>query len=917
MKLSFLTYSLVLLIPILSISQEQTFLHQLKNSAKQLTQKQIDSFLTHHAQTTAKDTLAAIYHQIGLRWYYKKWNKDRKVSSIKNAISYTQKAIELKKNLAKIDTFSLAQSQYNICTFHKKQGIDIFKIINCYSSFIEDNAPNKFTEYAYSELGLAYSKLGDFHKAITSFKKANQHSLNNVKYIKNLIEIAETYSLMGYKEYSKNIKSHLQEADSLIHRHFKNDSNQRIEFIKLQINNIEANRLSEIGKHNEAITYHKKVLNALDSTNKQGIAKVYNSIAFSLTQLKNYKQAKEYLNKALKYDQAFPGSCENLGDIFLYKKDYKTALNYYQKAIALSTNKKELTDYKKPLTQDDLELAKEKLYLLNHLTTKANGLITFYKNDANKNHLKIALHTFLSADKLVDIIRFESTENQSKLFWREKSASLYMKAVEVCHLLNKPEDAYYFMERNKALLLLEDMTSEQAKTITQLPDSIAQREFELKQNIYLSENALHTLSSTHKDSLNHYKDLVFSTKQHYNTFVDSLELAFPDYAKMKRKTDILPYKTLKNNYCNNDYAVLQYILNDNQGYGLLSTNAKTLFFPLKHVNTLNNTLISFYKLLTKNETIPNRKEQLNQLSNTIFKTLIPKNIYNAINNKKLTIVPDYTLQQIPFETLCVNTNKQRYLIEDVDIHYAYSMSYLKSKEHIKSSAKKNWLGYAPINFETHQLPKLAFSKTEVTEANTLQNGKMVLSTNASKSKWLHQMPHYKINHLSTHADIDSTGNHWIAFSDEKLYINEIYATKNQSDMVVLSACNTSTGELKKGEGVMSLARGFFHSGAKSVVSSLWFADDKSSKDIIVDFYKELDKGQTKSAALRQAKLNYINAYRDTKISPSRWGALILIGDNSPIKHYVFSTTAIIAIVILVLIVIVFLLFKRKKGLKFF
>lgn len=890
-----------------SYSQNKKFLEQLKHYPKSITKQQIDSFLSVKQQQIPLDSLSYLYHFIGLKWSYKTKNID-------DAILKTKTAILLRKQSDSINFNLLKQSFYNLA-FYKTKKLDYYNAIKDYQEILHIGTNDSITAKAHRGLGVIYSKIGDFHKATYHFEESlkpdnakltKKHTLFRIH-----INSAQTYSLMGYAKYSEEIKKHLEKAQEIIEKH-----NANFDYKKLQINHIEGNRLFKLGHYLDALkTQHhslEKIL-TLKNAKPNDISSIHNSLASSYTKLQQYSNAEKHLKKAIKYNNKYAAAYENLGDIYNLKKDFKKGLDFYQKAISLSTNNPKLTNYKTPLNETDLELATNKFYLLNHLTTKADGLIKYYQHDNNKNHLEIALQTFLSADKLVDIIRFESTEHQSKLFWREKSASLYMKAVEVCYLLNKPKDAYYFMERNKALLLLENITNEDAKSISKLPDSIAKREFELKQNIYLSENALHTLSSTHKDSLNHYKNLVFSAKQHYNSFVDSLELAFPDYGKMKRKTDILPYKTLKNNYCNNDYAVLQYILNDNQGYGLLSTNAKTLFFPLKHVNTLNNTLISFYKLLTKNETIPNKKEQLNQLSNTIFKTLIPKNIYNAINTKKLTIVPDYTLQQIPFETLCVNINKQRYLIEDVDIHYAYSMSYLKSKEHIKSSAKKNWLGYAPINFETHQLPKLAFSKTEITEANTLQNGKMVLSTNASKSKWLHQMPHYKINHLSTHADIDSTGNHWIAFSDEKLYINEIYATKNQSDMVVLSACNTSTGELKKGEGVMSLARGFFHSGAKSVVSSLWFADDKSSKDIIVDFYKELDKGQTKSAALRQAKLNYINAYRDTKISPSRWGALILIGDNSPIKHYVFSTTAIIAIVILVLIVIVFLLFKRKKG----
>ena len=70
---------------------------------------------------------------------------------------------------------------------------------------------------------------------------------------------------------------------------------------------------------------------------------------------------------------------------------------------------------------------------------------------------------------------------------------------------------------------------------------------------------------------------------------------------------------------------------------------------------------------------------------------------------------------------------------------------------------------------------------------------------------------------------------------------------------VLSACNTSLGNIKEGEGVFSLARGFFYSGANSVVSSLWNVNDKSTSQIISSFYENLEKGKSKSSALRLAK----------------------------------------------------------------
>ena len=88
---------------------------------------------------------------------------------------------------------------------------------------------------------------------------------------------------------------------------------------------------------------------------------------------------------------------------------------------------------------------------------------------------------------------------------------------------------------------------------------------------------------------------------------------------------------------------------------------------------------------------------------------------------------------------------------------------------------------------------------------------------------------------------------------------EVYGILLKAKMVVLSSCNTGAGNLRKGEGILSLARGFIYSGSKSVVMSLWEVDDKSGTDIVKTFYKNLKNGNSKGEALRQAKLKYLKS----------------------------------------------------------
>ncbi|MBU2946964.1 CHAT domain-containing protein [Zobellia uliginosa] len=885
------------------------------DESKEIIQKKIDSFFSVSSEKISPIELANCYHDVGNKWYHEQWWNDGKEGDIINAITYTKKALEIKRGLKDLEKGSLDNTYYNLGVFYDLKGeiynaIEAFNYINDYGTDIE------WIRYAKLELGYLYLTTGDFYKALdrlaemislydgVSFKTTDARKIIDAR-----IMMAETYAEMGLSEFSDEIQFNSNKADSLIKLH-----NEPHEQFKRRIDHLEGNRLLETGNYELAITKHQEVLKDSVSLQLKDIANINNSIGYSYFKLKNTEKALRHLNKSIAIAEDYSLPYENLGDLYLDQNNFNKALKNYQKAIFLKIDTREDLEIGTLPSIKTLELSTQKLFLLSHIIAKANGWLKFYEFENNKDYLNQALSTFRLADQLVDVIRSESTEFQSKLFWREKGASLYTKAVEACFLLTKPEEAFYFMERNKALLLLEDISNEQAKIITKLPDSIAQREFNLKQAIFLSENKLQTNTDLEKTELKIFKNKIYNAKKAYNDFTDSLSVTSPEYAKLKSKAELLAYKDFRKNYISDDEVVLQYILNDQQGYGLLNTAEGTQFFKLENVKTLNEDIIRLYGQLT--DLTMNRAELLNynQYSNSIFHKLLPEQVYNDIKGKKLTIIPDYILQQIPFEAFVTENSPPKYLIETTEVRYAYSMSYLDAKTQVLSTPQKELYAVAPVQFASLGLPDLVFSGSEIEDVQKIFPGNIALNNEATKAAFTTDLEDYRIVHLSTHADIGENEDPWIAFSDDKMFLNEIYATKNQADMVVLSACNTSIGELKKGEGAMSLARGFFHSGAKSVISSLWSTYDKSSKELMTSFYKSLKEGSTKSAAMRNAKLDYIKKYRESAIAPAYWNALIVIGDNSPLidKANLLPYLLWFIFAILLLVVLYYLLKKRKQ-----
>jgi hypothetical protein len=101
-------------------------------------------------------------------------------------------------------------------------------------------------------------------------------------------------------------------------------------------------------------------------------------------------------------------------------------------------------------------------------------------------------------------------------------------------------------------------------------------------------------------------------------------------------------------------------------------------------------------------------------------------------------------------------------------------------------------------------------------------------------------------------------------------------------MAVLSSCKTGFGKLMKGEGVMSLARGFMYAGCPSIVMTLWEVSDKSGARLMENFYKSLKRGKSKAEALREAKLDFLKSADNLKANPYFWSTYVVIGDSSPL-----------------------------------
>jgi len=96
-----------------------------------------------------------------------------------------------------------------------------------------------------------------------------------------------------------------------------------------------------------------------------------------------------------------------------------------------------------------------------------------------------------------------------------------------------------------------------------------------------------------------------------------------------------------------------------------------------------------------------------------------------------------------------------------------------------------------------------------------------------------------------------------------------------ADLVTLSSCETGLGEIRRGEGVFGLQRSFLIAGAQALVMSLWSVPDQETRDLMVDFYRQVAAGAPRRAAFRRSQLRMLRA--GPARHPFFWAAFQYLG----------------------------------------
>ncbi len=832
----------------------------------------------------------------------------------------------------------------------------------------QNNASSLDLALIYHNIGAYLEKKGDYPEALNYLFKA--HDIRKDTLLKTslltkdtipLAKIAEFKFLLHYSKqaiawtYFKNNELEKSmsflEPSLLAFQQLENYDKRAIrkEIISAlhtitQIHKIRENYPAALKSIEEVLAYQKKEKNYRGPRSYELLGDIYLAQKKYATATIEYKKALD-LTKKTSVSMDLPGHARkyaSLGKVMTETTSFDEALQYYQQGLQVLAPDFTDNDFNINPPADALY---SKLDALNILKGKGETLWKKYQASADQTYLKASYNTYKRGTEIIKEIRQGVITKAAKNILAENALSIYEGAINATLDLHKKTgdeallfEAFSFAENNKSLLLLEAINEQAALGIKGLPDSLLQKEKALRLEIAFYQRKMIEADKTTTPSTNlkRWKDEVFDLNNQLLELTEYIENQFPNFYQQKYQQSKLSLEDCQKALSNSDQALIEYFLGANNLYGFVIWENGFQTFQVKNDENL---LSAIHQLRTsinqppKDQEVPSNYLTFTKNAFYLYQKILAPALHLLPQNiQALKIIPDDQLNFIPFDLLLrdeapqekfsFHTKNLAYVLEDYQLSYEYSATLmLKNNNSGTQNYAADFIGFAPsfksatkqINARSCQagdLYNLQCSKKEVETINQLLNGATHLDGAALKQTFESKANKNRIVHLATHACVDEENPLFnkIFLTDDYLSNSDLYNMQLNAELVVLSACNSGTGKLIKGEGVLSLARGFAQAGCISSIVTQWSVDDCTTSDIMINFYENLLAGQTKDQALQQAKLNHLATADQIEAHPYYWAAFVQSGNANSME---FSSNSILNYLLIGGIVLLGLFLGRR------
>ena len=792
---------------------------------------------------------------------------------------------------------------------------------------------------SYYEIGNLYGNSSNYHAAIEYIQEGNRILENNSQVTNDVLPTYYAYAgkMYGLVSDHDNARTYILKGVSVAEKKLPKDHPYRA-----IVYNIAGDYYGEVGDINKQSEFFKKAIAIYQSSFGVGSereADVISKMAATHAKIGNTTEALKLYNDALIVYTAKLGR-QNLksatvhlgiGDVHTGTRNFLAAEKSYSQAyqsISMPGENKALEvkiwrSKAQTFTRDSRP--EQSLAAYRTALSVTEGIAQGYNSDAGRTQLeKEKREMYVGAMNAV-----------WQLYTTTADPSLVKEAFEMA-------------EQSKVALLLENAQDRQAKTVAGVPDSLVEKERDIrielafyKTNRYQAEKKFDTVATAAIDKN------IFDTERRLEHFKSQLERDYPSYFKLKYAKSTIGLAGVQRQLPDNA-TMLQYFVGDSAIYCFIISRNKAELKRQMLDQSFKNTVAGYQKSLTDFSFIVNKQSSADSLYLTMARKLfsllmIPQPAGEA--SQKMIIIPDDFLAQFNFATLLYDDIKGNnyatlpYLNNRYTLSYAYSSAFLGEQLHKKITNRfagfapsYDQLDYTSIDSIAHPMTALAVrsgnlplpgATEEVNSISQLMQGKSWINEEATETNFKKYGGDYGVLHLAMHSLLNDEeprysellfNNRGDNDNDGYLTIAEIYNLKLNAQLVVLSACSSGFGKIQHGEGPISLSRAFSYAGCPSVVMSLWKVPDLVTTNIMKNFYEGIATGMPKDEALRAAQMKFVSENKDPLYShPYYWAGFAVIGDTSPIESPPYVAYYISGIFVILIGGLLIFRLRRRRG----
>ena len=842
----------------------------------------------------AKDKLGSYSSDLAI-CYHNLSNISRSEENYREGIQFSEKSLRIYEKLG--DKAGASGSYYSLGVHHYFLG-DYGRTKDYMEACIaiREKIYNK-NHYSligpYEVLGIAYEESGEYEKTLQHLNKVRNNIYTN--FGKDGIEAGYNYenTAICYKV--------IGELDSALY------------YIKLA-NNILSKRLPEINY--SLATNHFNYGNILYLTNKLDAAR--NKIQDCMT---------VYEKLGLASSSEYAQCLGILGLIDAEEKKWIDGERSFQQAIDIVS-----LDNNIPKTSESFKMMPNALWVLNEYM---NFLYSKYEDERDEAILNIFNQY---ADIYLDIsdrFRKQFNDAYTKSILIKDNAEVYERNIGIYNkLYSKTEKeqylkaAYNFSEYGRTCLL-RDIQDAKILSYAGIPDSVIQQETTLREKV--NSNNQQLLENPDSEKL---KKALFESKREFNKFVLAIEKKYPKYHELKYNSEILSLDKIQS-LLKKGENLIEYMKDDTAYYALvIRPDYKNLFY-LGNRTQINNQISKWKQLL-----VSQNDDAFTTISHALYKEIWAP-FEKQLDGLNVTVIPSGALFYLNFEALSPEAKPNAFLIYDFNISYALSFNIHFSEQ---STSNKNLLLTVAPGFEkeikekyqtqldTINSPDNEFLQTvrqpwSLKLANNLQKdfvNQAFIGAEATEANIKANIQQGNILYFGTHAIANSSDPLRSKLvlakelgeqnEDGYLHAYELFGLPLQAELAILNACESGLGNLQKGEGMISLAYSIHYAGCPSTIMSLWKVDEKINTQITSNLLSYLANGYSKSEALRNAKLDYLNTASSDLKKPFYWGGMVLMGNDGQVQleNKTPWWTMLIIAGFVILMILYYIILKKKE-----